>query len=175
MGKKVKKKEYLKVRYVCPLFNDDIYLMTGDQDAAENFCKGLELTDKHRGKTAEIADKGSLLPGGFLVWVDSRQNYYTMVHETLHLARIIMEYHGVPFNAENDEFIATYQTYWVKKFWHTMSKGKDNGKSKRTDSHDISRQPDKGHGHSRPGILKDGNKGDVPQKTTVESEPEIHN
>jgi hypothetical protein len=123
-------KDYIKVKFICPIFHDDIYLMTGNKDAANKFCSGLDLTDKHRGKCAEMADDSSKLPGGFLVWVDKNENFYTMVHETLHLAKTVFEYHGVPFNQENDEFIASYQNYWVRKFWITMSKGKTNGKRK---------------------------------------------
>ena len=26
-------------------------------------------------------------------------------------------------NSENDEIIAYYQNFWVRKFWHVMSKG----------------------------------------------------
>ncbi len=123
-------KDYLKVKFVCPIFKDDVWLMTGNPKAAEAFCKGLKLTKAHRGKCVDLADDKDELPSGFLIWIDSSENFYTMVHETLHLVRTVFEYHGVPFNQENDEFIASYQNYWVRKFWNTMSKGKTNGKRK---------------------------------------------
>ncbi|MHA1402007.1 MAG: hypothetical protein ACTSQE_16790 [Candidatus Heimdallarchaeaceae archaeon] len=96
-------------------------MIIGDKEIAKKFCDGLDLTSRHNGKCAEIKDKINGI-SGFLVWIDKPENYYTIVHECLHLTKIIFMYHGVPFNSENDEFIAYYQNYWVRKFWHKMSK-----------------------------------------------------
>ena len=161
----MKKTDKTRFKLRCPLFNDDIYLLVGSKEKANAFCKDLNLTDKHLGKTAEIADTNSMLPEGFLIWVKEPGMYHTMVHECIHLVNKIFQYHGIPFNSENDEIIAYYQNYWVKKFWHIMgnlieckTEGKTNGSNKRANSKDKRGSQDQRPGKSRPDISKDGNK-----------------
>lgn len=161
---KKKKTEKIKYHFNCPIFNDDIYLFIGSKEKANAFCRDLNITDKHLGKTAEIADTNSLLPEGFLVWVKEPEMYYTIVHECLHLTRLIFAYHGVPFNETNDEVMAYYQEFWVEKFWHIMGnlieckkKGATNASNKRIKSNNLSRQQDQRTNETRPDISKDGN------------------
>ena len=112
----------MKYKFTCPIFDDEIYLIVGNSSEAKKFVKGFEVTDKHNGKCVEIEDVKSETACGFLVWVNRSDNYYTMVHECLHLVNMIFKFHGIPFTSDNDEIIAYYQNYWVRKFWNKMSK-----------------------------------------------------
>ena len=53
---------------------------------------------------------------------EDKIDYDSMIHETVHLVRRIFDKKGIPFNSNNDEMIAYYQNYWIKKFWDKMSK-----------------------------------------------------
>jgi len=111
----------MKYKFICPIFRDEVFLFIGDIDKAKKFCKGLEISPNHTGKCSEIQDKETKVEG-FLVWIDEPKNYNTMVHECLHLVSYIFKMHNIPFNETNDEIIAYYQNYWVRKFWNKMSK-----------------------------------------------------
>jgi len=127
--KKTKKKHRTRFKFICPIFQDEIFLFIGEKEKAEQFCGGLNLTTNHRGKVVEMFNSDETRTG-FLVWVDCFKNYHTMVHETLHLTGLIFKFHGVPFTADNEEMIAYYQNYWVRKFWHKMSKFIDKKENK---------------------------------------------
>jgi hypothetical protein len=50
----------------------------------------------------------------FLVWSEKHDDMYTIMHEVVHLIKKIFEYTGAKF--EDDETIARYQEFWVRKF-----------------------------------------------------------
>lgn len=58
----------------------------------------------------------------YLVWVRRKDDFYCLLHETLHLAKEVFGDRGIPFDNKNDEMIAYYQEYWFKKFWRLMNK-----------------------------------------------------
>jgi hypothetical protein len=114
----------MKFKFDCPIFRIDVFLVIGKRKEAESFCNDLKeygLDDDCAGGVWEIEDKDTKNKS-FLVWVDGMNQYHNMVHETLHLTRKIFGMHGVEFNSDNDEIIAYYQNYWVRKFWNKMSK-----------------------------------------------------
>ena len=101
----------------------NVYLIVGDRKEVEKFCDALNLSDDARGGCWKITDKKGL--ESFLIWLDGFDQYHNMVHETLHLTAQMFKEYGVLFSADNEEMIAYYQNYWVRKFWNKMSKFKD--------------------------------------------------
>lgn len=57
----------------------------------------------------------------FLVWIKSLKDFYTMSHETAHLAIRIFEDRKVPINDQTTEAFAYYQEFWNRSFWRMMS------------------------------------------------------
>jgi hypothetical protein len=52
----------------------------------------------------------------FLVWSEKNDDIFTIMHETLHLVVKIFGYTGAAFSGDNEETIARYQEFWVRKF-----------------------------------------------------------
>ncbi len=105
---------------MCPLFRVPVYLILGDKKQLES------ITENHREScfNAEhhiLYDDKDIVKG-FLIWLEIKDDYMGMVHETIHLVKGIFETVGIPFNSENHEIIAYYQNYWTRKFWDKMSK-----------------------------------------------------
>jgi len=131
-----------KYKFSCPLFQIRVYLVVGDKKQLEAFHvydENYHDAECHSIEVEEIESDGStgLKSRHLLVWVKEHDDYYGMVHETVHLVKRIFEIMGIPFNEENDEIIAYYQNYWVRKFWRVMAnlieykkEVKTNGKSK---------------------------------------------
>lgn len=95
------------------------------------------LWDKHRIKHdlngmdgiylyAEGTDKnGNSLGGEHFIWINGKDNYYTLTHECLHLVKGVCEALSIPFDKDNDELVAYYQEYWVRRLWRVVSKTLD--------------------------------------------------
>lgn len=49
-------------------------------------------------------------------------DFYTLAHECIHLVKHIFTDRGVPFRPENDETIAYYHGYWLKRLWRLTAK-----------------------------------------------------
>lgn len=60
----------------------------------------------------------------YVILLEDNKDYYTLAHECLHLVKRVFEDRGIPFNSKNDEMIAYYQTYWIKRIWRSMPKRK---------------------------------------------------
>lgn len=108
----------MKHKFICPLFRIEIRLYAGDKSK----FKILDDSDNNYSAITSTITKNNDELDYFLVWVEKPDSYYDMVHETLHLTKRIFELVGVPFDKDNDEIIAYYQNYWVRTFWHKMSK-----------------------------------------------------
>lgn len=52
----------------------------------------------------------------FVIWYRHPDDLSTLVHELYHLCTMIFNYKGVPITVENDETMAYYMGYWIKKF-----------------------------------------------------------
>lgn len=107
----------MKYKFICPLFRIEVRLLVGDKKKLkvdwlyENcYCAITSTVTKDNGVLEYIT-----------VWVEKANDYNSMVHETVHLTKRIFEMMGIPFNETNDEIIAYYQNYWVRKFWNKMS------------------------------------------------------
>jgi len=114
-------------KFICPLFQIGINLVTGDKKQLKRFECYEEAYHDAECHTIDIEkyDKNgemNLKIRRILIWIEKSDDYNGMVHETIHLVKRVFEIMGVPFTAENDEIIAYYQNYWVRTFWHKMSK-----------------------------------------------------
>ena len=120
---KPKKKQQTKFNFRCPLFEIDVNLIIGEREDVERFAHNLNLNEYVAGGCWEIENTiGENKARSFLIWICDKENLGHMVHETLHLTKMIFDCYGVLFNSANDEIIAYYQNYWVRKFWNKMCK-----------------------------------------------------
>jgi len=116
----------MKYKFTCPLFRIKVYLVTGDKKQLKAFhCYEVDFHDAetHSVEVEHINADGSvesIKSSWLLVWINESNNYHAMVHETLHLTKRIFGIMGISFDESNDEMIAYYQNYWVRKFWHKM-------------------------------------------------------
>jgi len=104
-----------KYFFKCPMFDFKVILVLQDRE----LLKPYGIADKpdqdwYRGELWQDTD------GRFIVWVADPADYYTMVHEALHLATKILDRLGIIYTGDNDEILAHYQNYWVQQFWHKM-------------------------------------------------------
>jgi len=118
-GRSTNKRQQTKFKFICPIFRQEIMLILGDVKQLKNVP---DLVN-YEGLIAfchTVLDKEETVDY-FLVWVAEPTDYNSMVHETVHLVKRIFQAVNVPFNSDNDEIIAYYQNYWVRKFWNKMS------------------------------------------------------
>lgn len=70
----------------------------------------------------------------YMVVVEDRKSFYTLLHETHHLANHILNDRGIGINNENDEISSYVQTYWFKTLWRFMNNKKVTLKNKHAKS-----------------------------------------
>lgn len=70
----------------------------------------LDETDKQGRKTRE-----------YMVIVEDKKGFYTLLHETHHLATHIMHDRMIEIRQENDEVAAYIQNYWFRTLWRFMT------------------------------------------------------
>ena len=110
-------------KFYCPLTQIGVHFLIGSQKDAQKFAKGLELGDYAAGCTVKIEKKEKKeTTRSFLIWVDGNDMLCDIPHESLHLTKMIFDMYGFPFDSENDEIIAYYQGYWIRKFWNIVNK-----------------------------------------------------
>jgi hypothetical protein len=114
------KNQKTKFKFLCPIFGIEVFLILGDKKQLKSITENSE--EGCFGAETHILYDDKDIVKGFLVWLEKKDNYYGMVHETLHLVKGIFKTVQISFNEDNDEIIAYYQEYWVKKFWSKMSK-----------------------------------------------------
>jgi len=110
-----------KFKFICPIFRVEVILYLGDKKQLKVYSLDYSINKDSLAECLLYSDKDDT-PLGLVVWVKDEVDYYSMVHETLHLVKRIFELKNIPFDSENDEMIAYYQGYWVRKFWNKMSK-----------------------------------------------------
>lgn len=113
-----------------PIFRVDVLFMT--ETIPEEIDKYLK---KHRraqetvgyGTTAgsvtlldEINNKGHKTRE-YLVIVEDKKAFYTLLHETHHLATHILHDRLIPVTQDNDEVAAYIQEYWFRTLWRFMN------------------------------------------------------
>jgi len=102
--------------YQCPVFRAKVHVLLGYAEA--EVIKKFNLTPEDR----DDHDRGvsgwvmSLPKGRLAIWIGPHDNAYelrdTIVHETNHLARFVLEGVGITLGAETQEAYAYYQTFW---------------------------------------------------------------
>lgn len=70
----------------------------------------LDETDKKGRRTRE-----------YLIIVEGKKDFYTLLHETVHLTQHILRDRMISVREDNDEVFAHYQTYWFKQLWRFMN------------------------------------------------------
>lgn len=108
----------MKYKFICPLFEVKVLLITGDKKQLEKYTEDFG-ENEHDAECHTVFNKDDDIDS-FLVWIKSSIDYNGMVHEIMHLVRKIFDCMGVPFNSDNDEIMAYYQGYWIRTFWHKI-------------------------------------------------------
>jgi len=104
------------------LFSDDVYCvdvlaLSGTFEEAKKELEkrecGFVMTDR---RTEGFCTKTP--KGGLVVWLAKPKDFYVLMHETLHLVRMVFTDNGVITDlAAGDEHIAYYHAYWFKRLW----------------------------------------------------------
>lgn len=78
---------------------------------------------KLSGETMEIdkVNKDGTIYRRYRICLENKKDFYTLLHETVHLVEKIFSDRGIPFTSENSEIIAYYQTYWFKQIWRKIN------------------------------------------------------
>ena len=111
--------------YRDPVFQVDVHLRTGSRKKVEKFCNNLNINDYNAAGcwTMEIVKKDGR-QSAYLIWLRDKTNYYHLAHEALHLVKMIFKDRGIEFTSDNDEMIAYYQEYWLRRFWGSISRSR---------------------------------------------------
>jgi len=115
------KNQKTKFKFICPIFGIEVILILGDTKKIKAFSVDYSLGEDSLGECLLISNEEDT-PQGLVVWIKDKIDYLSMVHETLHLVKRIFKIKNIPFDSDNDEIIAYYQNYWVRKFWNKMGK-----------------------------------------------------
>lgn len=97
------------------VFIVDVYAITGTREEAQKFLdkEGVKQTLGGVGCCYALPDNK-----GFVVWLMHPDDFYVLMHETLHLVTAAFEAKGINVNLANEEeVIAYYQSYWFRKLW----------------------------------------------------------
>lgn len=81
------------------------------------------IKDKLRAyiELVDDTDKNGGVTRSYRVRLESKSDFYSLLHECIHLTRHIFEDRGIPFNGKNDEAIAYYTTYLFKRIWRKVN------------------------------------------------------
>lgn len=107
--KKIKKS---KVFYD-PIFFAEVQVVVG------------EVETKTRSGELEIRErdlKDGSVETRYILYLLDKKDFYTLMHECLHLVKHVFVSRMVPFNETNDELIAYYHSYWFKRLWRWVNK-----------------------------------------------------
>lgn len=113
-----------------PVFLADVwFLYGGTVEEVKNWYKKKKITSDFDPKLqgyVELLDftkDDGTVERSYILRIEEN-DFYTLSHECLHLVRHILTDRGVPFRPENDEVIAYYQGYWLKRLWRLTNKKK---------------------------------------------------
>lgn len=112
--------------YYDPLYFAFVEVMVCSRDDANAYFKkkkyNISVEEYHAGTTVSLVKDGKTK---YLIWMMDHYTFYALVHELIHLTRWIFINAGVPFGPDNDEGIAYYQGYWLKKIWNDLGRIND--------------------------------------------------
>lgn len=111
-----------------PVFLADVILLYGGElKELSEWYKNKHITSDCDPKLqgyVELLDhtlKDGTIERSYIIRIEE-DDFYTLSHECLHLTRHILTDRGIPFDGKNDETIAYYQGYWLKKLWRITGK-----------------------------------------------------
>ena len=64
----------------------------------------------------DYTKKDKTVERSYIIRIEEK-DFYTLSHECIHLVRHILDDRGIPFSPQNDEVIAYYHNYWLKRLW----------------------------------------------------------
>lgn len=73
-------------------------------------------------ESVDVVTKDDKIFRKYRVFLENKKDFYTLIHETVHLVEKIFTDRGIAFTKENGELIAYYQTYWFKEIWRKINK-----------------------------------------------------
>jgi hypothetical protein len=99
------------------VFSASVMAVTSSVDEARILLKEL--------KVDALIDEGTdafcyVIPNnrGWIVWMETPKHFYSLMHESVHLVRLIFEDKAINTNLSNeDETFAYYQMFWFKMLW----------------------------------------------------------
>jgi len=110
-------------------FIAEVYLVTGD-DLEKYYQKkavdeGRQKPDELDGfvQRIDLREKNALFRE-YLIYIEDEANFYTLLHETVHLVNQILVDRNIWYDPKIDELFAYYQTYWFKRLWRAINKKK---------------------------------------------------
>ncbi len=105
-----------------PIFQADVwFLYAGTIDELKAWYKKMKLSSDFDPKLqgyVEVYDHAGKygVERTYILRIEEN-DFYTLAHECIHLARHILDDRGIPFRPDNDETIAYYHGYWLKRLW----------------------------------------------------------
>lgn len=116
----------------CDVFRSTVYFCYGVsfETAITSFEKDMKVTIEsilHKpspmmaGCLLYVYDEGKCPL--YLLWVESKNDIFVLMHECSHLAFRIFEINGVEINEHTQEIYANYHESWVKRL-HNIMKSK---------------------------------------------------
>lgn len=110
-----------------PVFKSEVlfYLSENGSEAIAHAKKKYNVIienpgfEGYKGTCVELFDPKSKITF-WLVWVNDKKDWKTMVHEAAHVVFRILDRRGVKYTSENDETWCYLHEYFVSKFWHEM-------------------------------------------------------
>lgn len=85
----------------------------------------LESMRYTKGATALFTEQdnpGKVQGTIFLVWVQDKKDFYTLLHEVSHLVQAIFDVKGIEISWNNGEPFSYYQEFWFKTLWRLTNK-----------------------------------------------------
>lgn len=99
------------------VFSACVMAVTCSVDKARELLKELKID--------AVIDEGTdafcyVIPNnkGWIVWMSNPKHFYSLLHESVHLVKLIFEDKAINTNLSNeDETFAYYQMFWFQKLW----------------------------------------------------------
>lgn len=94
-------------------FYDHVYMATVELqfiDCGDKFYGRVDRFEKDTGERK------------YVVSLSRKDDMASLIHECVHLVRLIFRDRHIPFDEFNDESIAYYLCWWVKRLWSSYHK-----------------------------------------------------
>lgn len=106
------------------VFKADVTLLVGNIKESEHYLKKFVNNANFIDAVGEVITmENKLGHKKRIIWILDKNNQFVLVHELIHLVRMIFEDKGIHFEKWNDELIAYYQEFWFKKIWRDLQNG----------------------------------------------------